>query len=272
MVSSLMRGLRIVSSATTPLRSKLGCSQQRCMSLKGSGRRFSGSSQWWQDRTIRFGHGFGDTQCILSYEIVTPFQMNQYLLGCTKTGKAALIDTGDAHASLETAKNFGFSIEMLLQTHAHIDHIAGLADIKSNLKEAKIHLHPADFPWYNAADDQARFFGMPLKQPPKVDVQLADGDTVMVGEIELRVLHTPGHCPGHVCFYCKDHGFLIAGDTLFSGSIGRTDFPLSDPSEMRKSLQKLFQLPDSTKVFSGHMEPTTIGRERKSNPFVQEML
>ena len=103
----------------------------------------SGKAEWWAERTFRFGRGGDMSQAVLSYEIVTSFQMNQYLLGCTRTGKAAIIDTGDATASLEKAKSLGLRIEYLLQTHAHIDHIAGLAEIKESfLPDASIHLHP----------------------------------------------------------------------------------------------------------------------------------
>jgi glyoxylase-like metal-dependent hydrolase (beta-lactamase superfamily II) len=107
-----------------------------------------GQAEWWAERTFRFGRGGSEPQALLSYEIVTPFQMNQYLLGCARTGKAAIIDTGCATASLATAKAHGLTIEYLLQTHAHIDHIAGLAEIKQEtLPDAPIYLHPEDLPW-----------------------------------------------------------------------------------------------------------------------------
>lgn len=232
-----------------------------------------GQAEWWAERTFRFGRGGSEPQALLSYEIVTPFQMNQYLLGCARTGKAAIIDTGCATASLATAKAHGLTIEYLLQTHAHIDHIAGLAEIKQEtLPDAPIYLHPEDLPWYRAADKQAEMFGIPLRQPPEIDVELQNGDVVSIGEIELKVIHTPGHCPGHVCFYNEHHEFLLAGDLLFRGSVGRTDFPMSDPSAMRESLRTIMRLPDRTKVFAGHMMPTSIGHERTRNPHVVQAL
>jgi hypothetical protein len=154
-----------------------------------------GKAEWWAERTHRFGRGGSEPQALLSFEIVTPFQMNQYLLGCTRTGKAAIIDCGCATASLATAKNFGLTIEYLLQTHAHIDHIAGLADIKqSALPDAPIYLHPDDLPWYRAAERQAEMFGMPLKQPPEITHELRDGAVVCIGEIELKVKAVHSHC------------------------------------------------------------------------------
>lgn len=161
-----------------------------------------GKAEWWAERTHRFGRGGSEPQALLSFEIVTPFQMNQYLLGCTRTGKAAIIDCGCATASLATAKNFGLTIEYLLQTHAHIDHIAGLADIKrSVLPDAPIYLHPDDLPWYRAAERQAEMFGMPLKQPPEITYELQDGAVVCIGEIELKVKAIQLHC---YCLFWPD--------------------------------------------------------------------
>jgi glyoxylase-like metal-dependent hydrolase (beta-lactamase superfamily II) len=103
-------------------------------------------------------------------------------------------------------------------------------------------------------------FGLPLEQPPDPDMELKDGQKIMVGNVVLEVIHTPGHCPGHVCFYCEAHGFLIGGDLIFEGSVGRTDFPMCDSGKMKSSLKRIMQLPDETKLFPGHMNPTTIGR------------
>ena len=271
--SSLLRVLQQRTSANAPASSRaVTYKNHMYRRLAGTPRK----AEWWAERTYRFGTPSVTShlpQAVLSYEIVTKFQMNQYLLGCLRSGKAAIFDTGCCRASMETAKNLGLQIEYLFQTHAHIDHIAGLAEIKeSALADVPIYLHPADLPWYLACERQAEIFGMHLRQPPPIDVELCDGDVLSVGAIELKVIHTPGHCPGHVCFYNEQHGFLIAGDLLFRGSVGRTDFPLSDPAAMKESIRKIMRLPDETRVFPGHMMPTSIGHERRHNPHVHRAL
>ena len=145
-------------------------------------------------------------------------------------------------------------------------------DMRSFFRFLDLYLCQLDLPWYEAADRQAEMFGIPLSQPPPVDTYINENDVLSIGDIELRVIHTPGHCPGHVCFYNEQHGFLVGGDLLFRGSVGRTDFPLSDPVAMKDSLRKIMQLPDETRVFAGHMMPTTVGYERRRNPFVQQAL
>mmetsp|Transcript_11098 Transcript_11098/g.26951 ORF Transcript_11098/g.26951 Transcript_11098/m.26951 type:complete len:149 (+) Transcript_11098:199-645(+) len=147
----------------------------------------------------------------------------------------------------------------------------GLAELKRqpSFSEVPVYLHPADLPWYQAAPMQSGMFGLPLEQPSDPEEELFDGQIIKVGHVPLEVIHTPGHCPGHCALYCEPHGFLIAGDLLFAGSVGRTDFPMSDPSLMRESLKRVMELPDHTKVFPGHMQPTTIGTERRHNPFLR---
>ena len=112
-------------------------------------------------------------------------------------------------------------------------------------------------------------FGISCSQPPDADVAIADGDTLHVGDIALSVMHTPGHSPGHVCFHLEEHHVLVGGDLLFRGSIGRTDFPGCDSDKMQASLKRVLELDDTTLVLPGHMEVTTIGEERATNPFLQ---
>ncbi|EKX39178.1 hypothetical protein GUITHDRAFT_154527 [Guillardia theta CCMP2712] len=239
-------------------------------------RRYNGGkAEWWAERTFCFGRGFGEGQAILSYEIVTPFQMNQYLLGCTKTGRACLIDTGDANASLETAKRFGFSIKFLLQTHAHLENVMGLPDIRRTfLHDVPMYIHRADSPLYESLQNQhggkTGIMRVDKLSPP--ENYLEDQQCITVGDVELKILHTPGHTPGHVSFYCEAHGFLIGGDLLFNGNIGRTDLHYCNKSAMNQSLRRVMNLPDETKVFPAHMMPTTIGKERRSNPFLARAL
>ena len=133
-------------------------------------------------------------------------------------------------------------------------------------------MHPLDTPLLTRVSEQAAMFGMGHVASPAADdiEDVADGDEVCVGSLRFQVLHTPGHCPGHVCYYAEDQNLLLAGDLLFAGSIGRTDFPGMGCSvdDMRVSLRRVLELPDDTVVLPGHNEPTSIGRERSTNPFL----
>ncbi len=202
---------------------------------------------------------------------VGPFAMNQYLLVDDKAGAAAIVDSGgDPAPFVAHATAAGASITDLLQTHAHIDHVAGLGATRE-LVDAPIWLHDDDLPLYQGVTAQARMFGMRLDPLPPPNRSWVDGDIVQVGSIELTVMHTPGHAPGHVCLWAREHGVVFGGDLLFRGSIGRTDLPGSDPRAMVASLQRILTLPDDTLVLPGHMEPTTIGRERRHNPFLRDL-
>jgi glyoxylase-like metal-dependent hydrolase (beta-lactamase superfamily II) len=201
---------------------------------------------------------------------VGPFAMNEYLLVCRRTGTAALFDGGgDPGPFVAVARGAGAEVSMVLQTHAHIDHVAGLADTRRALPGAPIHLHPLDMPLYQTAPMQGRMFGFACPEPPSPDHELDDGQVVTVGNLRLEVIHTPGHAPGHVIFWERGHDLLIAGDLLFYDSIGRTDLPGADPAAMRTSLARLLELPDTVRVFAGHMQDTRIGRERRHNPVLQ---
>lgn len=218
-------------------------------------------------------HRFVDTSAVvLAGRPVGPFAMNQYVLVDRAESDAAIIDAGAPPKPFEALANEeGARLSRVLQTHAHVDHVAGLAETK-RLLDLPIALHPDDAAVYDHAVASGLMFGMKVDPPPPYDEPLADGQRVNVGAIELEVLHTPGHAPGHVCFYAESHGFLIAGDLLFRGSIGRTDLPGCDLDAMIASLRRIFTLPDETQVFPGHMGPTTIGAERATNPFVRDFL
>lgn len=202
---------------------------------------------------------------------VGPFAMNQALIGCKKTGKAALIDSGDRpDAFIQAAKTSGLTIEKLLQTHAHIDHVAGLAATKRALP-LPLYLHQDDLQIYEFVPQQAKMYGFPVEDLPPIDHFYAENEIIEIGDLRLEVLHTPGHSPGHVCLYERTHGIMIGGDLLFRQSIGRTDLPLCDPQKMMQSLKRVMELPDEVVVFPGHMEPTTIGFERTMNPFLRNL-
>lgn len=199
---------------------------------------------------------------------VGPFAMNQYVVGCPRTGEAAIVDSGGSpRPFLDFCAERGLRVTRLLQTHAHVDHVAGLAETKA-ATGAPIFLHPADGPVYASATASGLFFGMRIDPLPPVDHELSDGQEIAWGDVRLEVVFTPGHCPGHVCFVDHTAGLMLAGDLLFRGSVGRTDLPGSDPDLMGPSLSRVFAFDDAIRVFPGHMEPTTIGTERHTNPFL----
>ncbi|MBI2409231.1 MAG: MBL fold metallo-hydrolase [Gemmatimonadetes bacterium] len=197
---------------------------------------------------------------------VGPFQENCYLVADESTGDAVLVDPGDEGARLLVAvAEGGFTLRALWITHAHIDHIGGIAAVK-RVHNVPVYLHPADRPLYDRVVEQGRKYGLQIDAPPPPDVDLSDGDTVTVGALRFDVMHVPGHAPGHVAFV--GHGVVFGGDCLFAGSIGRTDLPLSDPRALEKSLQRFAALPPETEVYPGHGPTTTIGEENQTNPFL----
>ncbi|UCC74574.1 MAG: MBL fold metallo-hydrolase [Gemmatimonadota bacterium] len=198
---------------------------------------------------------------------VGPLQANAYLAICEETGRCALIDPGgEAERLLEAAANEGARVESILLTHAHLDHVGGVAAAKRKTG-APVLLHAADAGLYRAAPAQALSFGLEVEQPPEPDGQLEDGQIIEIGEEKLEVRHTPGHSPGHVCLI--GDGFALVGDCVFAGSIGRTDLPGGDYRTLMESInEKLLRLPDDTILYSGHGPATTVGRERQLNPFL----
>ena len=198
---------------------------------------------------------------------VGPFQANAYLAICEETGKCALVDPGaEAGRLLRAAANEKAEIEAVLLTHAHLDHIGGVAEAKRETG-VPIYLHPADVPLYKAAPEQAKTFGMHMEAQPEPDAELEGGQDIEVGASKLEVRHTPGHSPGHVSLV--GDGFALVGDCVFAGSIGRTDLPGGDYRTLIESIQgQLLTLPDDTVLYSGHGPATTVGRERATNPFL----
>jgi len=197
---------------------------------------------------------------------VGPLQENAYLL--TDGGKAVLVDPGDeAERLLEAVE--GFDLEAVWLTHAHFDHVGALAGVKEHY-DVPVYLHPADVPFLRGAADIARSFGLYLRQPQVETQPLAHGQRLQLGAYEATCLYTPGHAPGHMAFYFPTEGFLLAGDALFRGSIGRYDLPGGDYGTLIQSIRReLLTLPDETVVYPGHGPETTIGQERRTNPFLQ---
>jgi glyoxylase-like metal-dependent hydrolase (beta-lactamase superfamily II) len=198
---------------------------------------------------------------------VGPIMANCYILGCEETRSAAVIDPGDeVQRILAAVARHHLQVRLILNTHGHFDHVGGNRRLKE-ATGAEILIHRLDAPMLAELDMAARLFGMRSENSPPPDRYLEHGDRIQVGTLEMAVLHTPGHTPGGVCFH--GHGVVFAGDTLFAGSIGRTDFPGGDFATLAASIRdRLFTLPDAAKVLPGHMGPTTIAREKHHNPFV----
>jgi hydroxyacylglutathione hydrolase len=205
---------------------------------------------------------------------VGPIQANCVLLGDERAGVLAVIDPGEEAARIvERAERSGLEPVMILHTHGHLDHAGGTADLARRLRPGvPIGLHPDELDLYRNIGMQGRMFGIEAETPPEPTLWLADDDQLELGSLRLEVRHTPGHSPGGVCFLV--HGApeptVIVGDVLFAGSIGRTDlFGGSFPILERSIRNQLYTLPDETRVVCGHGPDTTIGREKRTNPFVQ---
>ena len=202
----------------------------------------------------------------IDWRTVGAFQENSYLVVDPAARRAVLVDPGaEPEQLIEMVRASGAGLDAIWLTHAHIDHIGAIAEIKRSW-DVPIYLHPADRPLYDRGAMQAAVYGVPFEQPPPPDYELAEGDSLSVGSLQFDIMHMPGHAPGHVVFVGNGH--MLGGDLLFAGSIGRTDLPLSDPDRMIESLERVAALPDETTVYPGHGPPTSIGRERDSNPFL----
>ena len=198
---------------------------------------------------------------------VGPFQENCYLVVDEATNRAVLVDPGDEGLRLvQMVRESGATLEAIWLTHAHIDHIGGIADVRRHY-DVPVHLHPLDLPYYSKLSARAaEMYGVAFEQPEGPDAELADGQVLSCGTLRFTVMHVPGHAPGLVSF--NGHGVALSGDLLFAGSIGRTDLPLSNPFDMDASLVRFAALPADTVVYPGHGDVTTVGEERRSNPFL----
>jgi len=197
---------------------------------------------------------------------VGAFQENSYLVVDESLQRAVIVDPGgEGQRLVGEIERSKATLDAIWITHAHVDHVGAIASVKERWN-VPIYLHPNDRRLFEAAGRQAEVYGVPFEEPPAPDKEFADGQRLSVGSVEMSVMHTPGHSPGHVVIH--GNGIALVGDCLFAGSIGRTDLPMSNPQQLADSLKKIAALPAETVVYPGHGPETTIGEERISNPFL----
>lgn len=201
---------------------------------------------------------------------VSPFMENAYIVGCEETKQGVIFDPGDEAGRIAAeVERLGLSIVEIIATHAHIDHIGAVQALKEKLK-VPFRIHKNEEILVKAYDQQCRMFGIQFGSEPGIDGFINEGDEISIGNLKAKVLLTPGHSPGGLCFMFEGNpGRVIVGDTLFLGSIGRTDLIGGDMKTLIGNIKsKILTLPDDTEVYSGHGPATTVGREKRSNPFL----
>jgi hydroxyacylglutathione hydrolase len=201
---------------------------------------------------------------------VGPLHCNCTILGDEVTHEAIVVDPWDNIPEiLSRLQKHGLTLRQIVVTHAHIDHVGGAARLRKHTG-APVLMNQQDLELLGMMEMQAGWLGVPTPQVAPPDASAEDGLSIGLATLPAQVLHTPGHTPGSICLLFPDHHLLLAGDTLFAGSIGRTDLPGGDGQQILRSLRgRLLVLPDSTRVVPGHGPETTIGEERQSNPFLQ---
>lgn len=199
--------------------------------------------------------------------VVGPFQENTFIIGCEETKEAVVVDPGDEPEKIiERLDANKLNLTRIINTHAHIDHIGAVQALREK-KGAKFFVHENEIPFVEAYDQQCKFFGVKFGATPEVDGTIKEGEKIKLGKYEAEVIFTPGHSPGGLCFnFGKE---IFVGDTLFFGSIGRTDLPGGDHQTLISNIKKkLLTLPEDVVAYCGHGPDTTIGREKKGNPFL----
>lgn len=197
-------------------------------------------------------------------------EQNCYLVGDPARRVCVLVDPGEeVDRFFEVIRQRGWTLKAVWLTHAHVDHVMGVEAVRRRAR-VPVYLHPADRPLYDALPQQGQWLGVAVAKPAPPEHELAHGQVLAVGDCEFTVRHVPGHSPGHVAFVAP--GVVLGGDVLFSGSIGRSDLPGGDGDTLMRSIAREFlTLPDDTVVYSGHGPETTIGAERRTNPFLQQL-
>ncbi len=200
-----------------------------------------------------------------------PLATNCYIVGDSETRQAAVVDPGGHVGAIRSALDrHGLTCKYIVNTHAHFDHVGGNAELKK-ATGAELLIHPAEADWLLQLEAQARMFGLSAAASPAADRTLGEGDVLSLGELRLEVRHTPGHSPGSVSLVLAGQKKILVGDLVFAGSIGRTDLPGGSFEELRQSVfDKIFCHPDDTALYPGHGPATTVGRERRTNPFLGE--
>jgi hydroxyacylglutathione hydrolase len=200
---------------------------------------------------------------------VGPLQTNCYVISDEKTLEAIVVDPGEeADKILRLIRRKGLKVGMIICTHGHFDHVGAVSRVKEETM-ARVALNRDDIDIYNRAQDQAAFWEFTIEPPPEPDLFLADQDRVRVGRMNFEVLSTPGHSPGGICLYGE--GVIVSGDTIFAGSVGRTDFYGGNIDELKKSFLEILSLPTETRILPGHGEPSTVGTEKEMNFFLDEL-
>jgi len=200
---------------------------------------------------------------------------NCFLVADEKTSQAVVFDAPDHTVAplLDQAVKRGWEVVGLWLTHGHFDHFADHVVVKQRFPKAQVLIHRLDEPKARHPEVQTRLFGLSfIIHPLQATGYVNDSESLKVGSLEVRVLHTPGHSPGHVCYHFPKDELLIGGDLIIGGSVGRTDLPDSDHSQLEMSIRKVMELPPATRLLGGHGPPSTLGEERQTNPFVQEIL
>ncbi|KZN62964.1 MBL fold metallo-hydrolase [Pseudoalteromonas luteoviolacea] len=201
---------------------------------------------------------------------VTPFMQNCRVIACDVTGKAAIVDPGgDVEKILSAIEDHKLAVEFILLTHGHLDHVGASIELADSLEIEIVGPHIEDKFWLDGLPMQAQMFGFAPQAGFTPHKWLEEGDVIELGELKLAVKHCPGHTPGHVVFYEPKSASVLVGDVLFKGSVGRTDFPKGNAAQLKHAIEtKLFTLDDNTRVMSGHGEDTSIGYEKRNNPFM----
>jgi glyoxylase-like metal-dependent hydrolase (beta-lactamase superfamily II) len=201
---------------------------------------------------------------------------NCFLIADDATKQAVLFDAPDHTTAplLREAHDRGYELIGLWLTHGHFDHMADHAVVNASFPKAKVLLHPLDLPMLLRPAAQTRMFQLPFEIPPRQPDQLVeDGQTLALGSLEVKVIHTPGHSPGHVMYHIPSEKLLIGGDLIICGAVGRTDLPGSDERQLIQSIQKIYRLcPPDTRLLPGHCDQSSLEDERRTNPFVQAAL
>jgi len=210
-----------------------------------------------------------DSLDVVAFE-TGPLQENAYLVIDRVSRDAAMVDPGeDGDRLIEAVEQANVRLRAIWLTHAHFDHVGAVRALRTRF-DVPVFLHEEDVPMFEAGPFQAASWGLPFEGDEVPAERFTEGQGLRLGELSFTVMHTPGHSPGHVTLY--GHGIALVGDCLFAGSIGRTDLPMADGPAMARSLERIVALPPETRVLPGHGPATTVGEERRSNPYIRELL